>query len=548
MRRVTKVILIAIVAIPIAIISIFAGLYLSADMMEPRVDIHMCDYTVTHHADTLYCHDSYLYRADSELWELSLCGSRADRGAKQGALTKELMRYQEDVFVEQIGRIVPSDRYLGFLRLLLIIFNRNIAEYIDLEYREEIAAMSLFCTDEYNAIGTPYERQLNYHAAHDIGHAMQQYMLVGCSSFGVWGSRSYNQELLIGRNFDFFVGDDFAKNKIVTFVAPDEGYRYASIGWAGMVGVLSGMNEQGLTVTINAAKGAIPTSAKTPISILTREILQYAASIEEAYAIAKSRETFVSESILIGSIADNGAAIIEKTPDEIAIYYPSEEQILCTNHYQSQALWSTDYNQENITNSDSKYRYDRLDELLAAKDSLRYGDVIEILRDRFGKGGEDIGIGNEMTLNQSIAHHSVVFAPKERFMWVSTSPWQSGRFVCYDMSDFFSGKGSPRVRKELSVDADSLFLTQDYLRLMRYRDGVAKIRSSMSEHIELSDEYIGAFLQNNPNHYYSYRVVAEYFMSQGDRIRAKDMYERSLTHAIPRRDDRDEIQEIIKNL
>ena len=122
-------------------------------------------------------------------------------------------------------------------------------------------------------------RQLNYHAAHDIGHTMQQYMLVGCSSFGVWGDRSEGRSLLVGRNFDFYVGDDFANNKLLTFSAPDSGYRYARVGWAGMIGVLSGMNECGLTVTINAAIGEILTSAATPIPILSPEILHYASHI-----------------------------------------------------------------------------------------------------------------------------------------------------------------------------------------------------------------------------------------------------------------------------
>jgi hypothetical protein len=46
------------------------------------------------------------------------------------------------------------------------------------EFRDEIYGISLSCTHEYDFIGTPYERQLNYHSAHDLGHAMHDYMLV----------------------------------------------------------------------------------------------------------------------------------------------------------------------------------------------------------------------------------------------------------------------------------------------------------------------------------------------------------------------------------
>lgn len=523
-------------------------LYNSADMGEPKLSITPSEYIVLQRGDSLFCKGSYLRLDSCGLWELYVNGSGQRRGALQGALTADLMKHQEDVFVDQIKLLVPSDRYLGFLRTFIIIFNRNLGEHIPLEYREEIVSMSEFCTHDYDAIGSPYERQLNYHAAHDIGHTMQQYMLVGCSSFGVWGDKSENNSLLVGRNFDFYVGDEFARNKLITFAAPDSGYRYASIGWAGMIGVLSGMNEQGLTVTINAAKGAIPTSASTPISLLTREILQYASNINEAYTIAKSRQTFVSESILIGSINDNKCAIIEKTPKQTVLYFSKDNSIICTNHFQSTDFANDSYNIDNILNSDSKYRYDRLNELLIRNRPINYKNASTILRDRYGAGGEDIGIANEMTINQSIAHHSVIFAPNNGLMWLSTSPWQSGKMVCYNLNDFFAGISYPARESKLDINADADFMINDYSKVINYRKGISEIKYNIKEGYDLSNKFIESFKQINPNHYYTYRILGDYYLSKGAISSACNMYKRSLDCSIPYKTERQEIEKTIKEL
>lgn len=337
-------------------------LYRSADMGEPRLDIDTARYRVTRTGDIARCGASTLRRNPAGVWELTTGGDPVTRGAESGALLSELMYYQERAFVDQIRRIVPSERYLRFLRAFIVIFNRDLGRYIPEEYRDEIYASSRWCTHRFDAIGNPYERQVNYHAAHDIGHVMQEYMLVGCSSFATWGGRSADSTLLVGRNFDFYVGDDFARNKLVTFCRPERGIPFASVGWAGMSGVLSGINAAGLTVTLNAAKGALPTRAATPISLLARTILQYASTIEEACAIADTTRTFVSESLLIASARDRRAAVIEKTPARWALYEGEGEQLRCTNHYQSAAFADDPYNLENIATSDSPYRLQRLGE------------------------------------------------------------------------------------------------------------------------------------------------------------------------------------------
>ena len=548
MKRVFKILVWIVLATILAPFVVMVGLYLSADMGEPTLTLDAADFPTSHKGDSLFCGNSYLRHDSCGLWELYVEGSGQERGALQGALTKDLMKYQEDVFVNQIRNIIPSDRYLSLLRGFIVVFNRNLGEYIPLEYREEIAMMSQFCTHEYDAIGSPYERQLNYHGAHDIGHAMQQYMLVGCSSFGAWGGQTENGSMIIGRNFDFYVGDDFAKNKLLTFAVPDSGYRYASIGWAGMVGVLSGMNACGITVTINAAKGSMPTSAATPISILTREILQYASTIDEAYAIAASRHTFVSESILVGSANDGKSAIIEKTPDQTALFSTVGDRIICTNHFQSKEFAQDEDNISNIENSDSKYRYDRLTQLLDSNPSLNYVGAIGVLRNRLGLNNSDIGIGNEMTLNQSIAHHSVVFLPSEKLMWVSTEPWQSGQFVCYDLEGFFSGNSLPCRKTCLDVEADSLFLNRDYPRLVDYRKKVKEIREAANGEVELSNQFIDDFMAINPFHYYTYRVLGDYYSEFGLNSKAIDLYKRSLDCTIPYKSERMDIEKLIEKL
>jgi hypothetical protein len=315
-----------------------------------------------------------------------------------------------------------------------------------------------------------------------------------------------------------------------------------------MVGVLSGMNATGLTVTINAAKGAIPTTAAIPISILTREILQYASTIEEAYEIARSYQTFVSESILVGSAKDKKVAIIEKTPEQTSLFSPDGERTICTNHFQSKAFAEDSYNMENIAYSDSKYRYDRMSELLDQHPALNYKQAITILRNRFGKGGKDIGIGNEMTLNQSIAHHAVVFKPEQRRMWVSTSPWQSGAFVCYDLKTFFEGKSYPYQVDKLGVAADSSFLSTDYPRLIQYRAGIKEIKKAIKNQKELGDQFIAEFMKMNANHYYTYRILGDYYLALNQKNNAVTMYTKAVDCSIPYKTEQIEINKLIKEL
>ncbi len=63
---------------------------------------------------------------------------------------------------------------------------------------------------------------------------------------------------------------------------------------------------------------------------------------------------------------------------------------------------------------------------------------LQILRDQRGLGNKDVGMGNQLSVNQLIAHHSVVFKPDSLLVWVSAGPWQEGKFICYDLKKIFN--------------------------------------------------------------------------------------------------------------
>ncbi|MDA9563281.1 C45 family peptidase [Flavobacteriales bacterium] len=479
---------------------------------------------------------SWFRKSKSGLFELFVSGSAFERGVANGKLAEELIVKQEEIFVDQIHRMVPSNTYLKFLKYLVGWFNRELPNHVSQEQLQEIYGVSRTFSDDFDFIAPKYMRSLNYHAAHDIGHALQdRNFTVGCTSFGAWNNRTKDGSMIIGRNFDFYVGDKFAEDKIVNFVNPNEGYKLMFVTWGGFTGAVSGMNETGLTVTINASKSDYPTGAATPISLLAKEILQYSSTIDEAYQIAKRKQTFVSESIMVGSVKDSKTAIIEKSPTKHGIHFVEEDYVICSNNFQSDAFKNDSMNIQNIRTSSSQYRYDRMDELIHENEQLDYLGVAAILRDRHGLNDEVIGNGNEKALNQLIAHHAVIFKPEQRLAWVSAGPYQIGKFICYDLNKVFNEYHDLDRDIEISIDsleipADEFILTEEYANYERFKSLRKQI---LSDGYKLTDQVQAEFIETNPHYYLTYYSLGDYFFANGDFNSAKTSYNQSLTKVLP---------------
>lgn len=526
--------------------------------LHDRPDVSNFDSTIPEklkiNDSTFTAGNNFLLKNKQGQWELYVEGNPLQIGKITGSLTQDLMQKQEAIFLNKVEDLVPSKTQQYLLRKFLAWYNRKMYLHISEEYKAELYGLSQFSSSNFSEIGEPYLRLLYLHGAHDIGHALQDLMLVGCSSFAVWDDKTVDGEMLIGRNFDFYAGDEFAKEKIIAFVNPSVGHKFMSVTWGGMMGVVSGMNDQGLTVTINAGKSEIPLVAKTPISIVTREILQYASTIEEAIAIAKKREVFVSEAIFVGSAKDKKAAIIEVAPDSFGVYeVENKNELICSNHFQSETYKNDERNLKWIAESHSMYRFERMEELISEEEKMDVEGAVAILRNKKGLNEKEIGLGNEKALNQLLAHHGIVFKPESRKVWVSSNPYQLGEFVEYDLDEIFRNREGNPATKSISnskgnISEDPFVHSKEYKDYEEYRILEREVESAIENGEIIPEEKISALQQKNPEYWKAYYLAGKYYFEKKYDAAAKRTFEIALTKEITTVPDKEKIEKYLRKL
>ena len=475
------------------------------------------------HSETHYSlGNNKLFQNEQGVWELYLEGDALERGVANGNLCRELIHHQEIAFMNKLEEMVPSENYRGFLKSFVSYFNRELYLHVPEEYKQEIYGVSRYGLERYDDFAPGYIRMLYFHGAHDIGHALQDLMLVGCTSFAAWDEKTEDGKLLLGRNFDFYAGDEFGEQKIAAFINPEKGHKFMMYTWGGMIGAVSGMNEKGITVTINAGKSKMPFKAKTPISLVAREILQYASNTSEAIKIAKKREVFVSESIMVGSGDERKAILIEVSPSNFGVYeVQNSNELICSNHFQSEPYLDDKRNLNTIEESHSKYRYDRMQELVSETEKINPEKAVAILRNMEGIGGKEIGYGNEKAINQLLAHHGIVFKPEERKVWVSSNPYQMGEFIAYDLDDVFAKFKNGLVDQSVATVEDNIpqsdfIQTKAFQDYEQFRKLENEVKEQLSNEVEISVETAKELVSLNPDFWEAWFLAGKIYYNSED--------------------------------
>jgi hypothetical protein len=406
-----------------------------------------------------------------------LKGSPFELGYAHGVLLKQKMHTLENEFMDMIREWVPQDWKIQLLKNYVIYRNRHLSEHVPLQYRLEVFGTTLGCPDIHPHEGSFYNRMLNYHAAHDVSYMMIDNPLVsraGCTSFGAWGGATVNGHLLAGRNFDWEAAEVFSRDRVVILCEPDDGIPFISVSWAGMAGVVTGMNRAGISVTLNGAPSRLPTETATPAAIVAREILQNASDLGQAIQILRNAKVFVSTLWLVGSRADGKFVVIEKTPETIGVREPDGDSIVCANHFQTPGLRDDPRNQSYMAESTSRSRAERLSELLRQEHGkIDAGASAGFLRDFKLPGGGFPGYGHRGSLNALIATHATVMDLTDGIFWAAKPPHQLGAFVAFDVNDF------SRELPERALATDPAVATGGFENARRAADCLAKGRRAL---------------------------------------------------------------------
>jgi hypothetical protein len=396
-------------------------------------------------------------RVQAGLRETYIEGSPEAIGAAQARLMRREMIDIENQLSGDFERYVP----LWLARIGIEDLSRLRYRHVDRGMpdarRREIAAQAqAFQPDPFASLLPTYQRMVFLHALYDIALSVEHSPLIGCTSFVIDGAHTAEGHALVGRAFDFEAGDVFDRDKVVFLVHEDGTIPFASVAWAGLVGVVTGMNAEGVFLDVQGARAGEPTTEGIPVVLSTRDALARAHDTPEAVAILKTQPVMVSHLVFVVDAAGR-AAVVERAPGVPAFVRESFQSMALTNHFEG-PLAADPKNVRVRERTSTVARRRRADELLArvAPHSARAEDALAILRDHRcsdpSGGGEDAcSLGDRRSIDALIATHGVVGDPAGRILWVSAGPHLSGRFVRLDLRMLLSPLHDPASDPEPEV-------------------------------------------------------------------------------------------------
>lgn len=251
-------------------------------------------------------------KREGALWVLRVSGTPAEIGTQEGSLLSGPIRALVQGY---LPRLIGE----GALRTEALRKARRMEPHIPERFRAEMRAAA-------EAAGVAYEDLLLANLLVELKDVMQ------CSVAVVDPGSAEGKETLVGRNLDWLPGGRLEEAGFVAVVSPEKGRRFVSMTYPCLLGVVTGLNQDGLAVAnLVVSRGKDRPIAGIPYPFLLRSLLEEAGDRPQAMeALAKAQLT-VPQNLMVADRA--GGAIVECAPDALRERAPAEGVSVATNAF-----------------------------------------------------------------------------------------------------------------------------------------------------------------------------------------------------------------------
>jgi isopenicillin-N N-acyltransferase-like protein len=298
--------------------------------MKPRFDFDGCHPPPFRFPQARHGRGELVYRDGIPV--LRVAGTPEEIGGQLGVLgvrpAPRLLDFPEDLLRDRF-----KSRWLARLlaRRATAVGGRLLNQFPD-EPRRELEAMI--------ATGLDRDRMVLGNTLYDLKN-ISALQVLGCSSLIVPPARSATGGPLFGRNVDFYdLGYLHAYSLVTVRPRTARALAYATVGFPGLLGCFSGMNEAGLALASHEVFG-VPGPRRynprgVPFTLAYRRVLEECSRTTEVADLLRGIERTTSTLLVVCD--RDGGRVLEVTPDHVIDFPQEGHAITCTNHYRSPEL------------------------------------------------------------------------------------------------------------------------------------------------------------------------------------------------------------------
>ncbi len=316
---------------------------------------------------------------------LLLAGTPYEMGYQQGYLLKTEIRELMNT-VLTVAQAAGSEKFSGGIENAW----QRTDKFIPPRYLEEMQGLA-------DGAGVPLEQVQLTNVFPELFH---------CSGFALFGKATKNGRLLHGRILDYMTEAGLQNYAVLTIAKPKDCHAFVTVGYAGFLGSVTGMNDQQVAIGEMGGRGEGKWDGM-PMTFLVRHALEKADTLQQALDIFQNTPRTCEYYYVISDGKNHDARGLACTPENMETISPGQSHPLLP-HGMADTV------------------------LMSAGD--RYEHLAKRVKEQYGKIDLEAALD---LMNRPIAMesclHRVLFSPSELRLWVAdAAPATSERYAaCY---------------------------------------------------------------------------------------------------------------------